>query len=178
MADCEDCEEGMDDFRLVEPFEIDAGELDGLTPEQAFTLGVEWEMVRRALEIYERKKVVHRANCMRIVRMARRHGREVPWKHLDDHWSELDWSRPDNWRHDPAQNPEGCEDTPRHEPPADIAYWLRDNQRRVQETSESWRGQHRADFVALRRVRLWGQLEKMIERGATVEELKKLMEMP
>jgi hypothetical protein len=33
------------DYECKEPFGVDHGELDGLSPAQCFTLGVEWQMV-------------------------------------------------------------------------------------------------------------------------------------
>ena len=40
----------MAKHELVEPFDVDGGELDGLTPQHVFALGVEWQMFRSQLE--------------------------------------------------------------------------------------------------------------------------------
>ena len=66
------------DFGLIEPFEIDSGELAGITPEYAFALGVEWAMFRERLS----KKTPFTFLCLpenrtRFVRMAERHRRFV-----------------------------------------------------------------------------------------------------
>ena len=37
-------------YSLAEPFGIDHGELDGLTPQEVFALGVEWQLFRYQLE--------------------------------------------------------------------------------------------------------------------------------
>lgn len=39
----------MDDYELVEPFDIDNGELDEVDSPMAFCLGVEWGMFRACL---------------------------------------------------------------------------------------------------------------------------------
>jgi hypothetical protein len=76
------------DFALKEPFEIDGEELDGLSPQQCFVLGVEW---MSTVEWVERKEggqlTIHRRNRGRIVRLARRRGVELLWEDLDDGWS-------------------------------------------------------------------------------------------
>jgi hypothetical protein len=78
-------------YGLVEPFDIDRGELDGLTPQECFTLGVEWEMFRARLESGEAFVTqVHTANAQRLLAMCRRKGRAVT-----DHWLHEDY--PD-WR--------------------------------------------------------------------------------
>jgi hypothetical protein len=35
---------------LVEPFDIDDGSINGLKPEYAFAMGVEWQLFRQKLE--------------------------------------------------------------------------------------------------------------------------------
>lgn len=55
-------------FSLVDTFDIDNGELDGLSPEQAFALGVEWAEFRRRLdEGAEFSQPVHCANASRLL---------------------------------------------------------------------------------------------------------------
>lgn len=63
-------------FESVEPFGIDGGELDGLTPQQCFTLGVEWQMVADAAERPEAfARPVHAANRDRLAKVLDRRGR-------------------------------------------------------------------------------------------------------
>lgn len=77
-----------------EPFDIDHGELSGLTPQMCFTLGVEWQMFRDAMERtpepFERQ--IHTANSARLQAMCMRAGRHVKeeWLHDDyDGWRVL-----------------------------------------------------------------------------------------
>jgi hypothetical protein len=67
---------------LVERFFIDDGELDGMSPSQAFVLGVEWEMVRHELlhtdTAFER--LVQRANVERVLKMCWGHKRKASTK--------------------------------------------------------------------------------------------------
>jgi hypothetical protein len=71
--------ESSDGYVLVDPFEVDEGELDGHTPEEAFALGVEWASFRGRLaaEPGEFSETVHTANVPRLLRMAARRGRET-----------------------------------------------------------------------------------------------------
>lgn len=74
------------DYRCVEPFDIDHGELDGMTPQECFTLGVEWQMFRRQMEDGEPfERQVHSANADRLIAMCRRNGRNATrhWLHED-----------------------------------------------------------------------------------------------
>jgi hypothetical protein len=58
-------------FKLTDSFYIDDGELEGITPQEIFVLGVEWEMLRatidfgRTLENYP----FHPNNKMRVEKM-------------------------------------------------------------------------------------------------------------
>lgn len=75
-------------YSLVEPFGIDHGELDGLTPQEVFTLGVEWQLFRGQLEhpdVEAFQFQAHTANAERLKAMCKRHGREVKqcWLHED-----------------------------------------------------------------------------------------------
>lgn len=74
------------DFGLKEPFDIDDGELDGLTLQRAFTLGVEWEMFYQRLthDVFEMQ--IHAANEERLTRLAGRHGFAVSRKWVNDDW--------------------------------------------------------------------------------------------
>ena len=75
------------DYGLVEPFGIDDGSLDGLSPQECFTLGVEWEMFRQRLKAEETafQEQVHSANAGRMQAMCQRHGRTCTrhWLHED-----------------------------------------------------------------------------------------------
>ncbi len=65
-------------FGLIEPFEVDNGELNGITPEYAFALGVEWAMFRTQLSIGKPFTFLCLPeNRTRFVRMAERHRRFV-----------------------------------------------------------------------------------------------------
>ena len=60
----------MSNYGIIEPFDIDAGELDGLSPQQCFVLGVEWSTVRDALDARRElgPMMVHAANVPRLMR--------------------------------------------------------------------------------------------------------------
>ena len=75
------------DFELVEPFDIDHGELDGLTLQQAFVLGVEWRMFREQLQTGDSfSRMIHTDNLERLTRLCQRHGRGWQEQILDDDW--------------------------------------------------------------------------------------------
>lgn len=61
-------------MRLEEPFDVDDGELDGLTPQQCFTLGVEWSNIRAAADSdrLDDPFLIHELNVPRIKAIARR----------------------------------------------------------------------------------------------------------
>jgi hypothetical protein len=75
------------DYGLVEPFGIDNGELSGLSRQECFTLGVEWQMFREKLDAEPGafSEQVHMANVARLSAMCRRRKREVSvhWLHED-----------------------------------------------------------------------------------------------
>lgn len=75
-------------FQGTEPFGVDGDELAGLTPAQAFTLGVEWEILRSiaktGADIHTHP--VHADNSRRLQAMLSRHGYHQVWDHRDD-WS-------------------------------------------------------------------------------------------
>lgn len=66
-------------FGMMEPFDVDNGELDGLTPQQCFVLGYECRMVHEMLE--DQREIedqpVHAANRERLMRMAIRRGAPI-----------------------------------------------------------------------------------------------------
>ena len=65
-------------YGLVEPFDVDDGSLDGLSPHYIFTMGVEWDMFRRRLTTGEPFTMLCLPeNRDRFVRMAERHSRFV-----------------------------------------------------------------------------------------------------
>jgi hypothetical protein len=83
----------MAEFEHVEPFDIDDGELDGLTPQEAFVLGVEWHMVliqSRADEPFEMP--MHSRNKDRIEALLRRMDRVFTLVYMREDVSE-------NWMH-------------------------------------------------------------------------------
>lgn len=74
-----------DEFGLAEPFDIDDGELDGLTPQQCFVLGVEWATFRHAMQSGDEiGMMIHAENCQRIKAMTERHGRRFTAQFHDD----------------------------------------------------------------------------------------------
>lgn len=76
-------------YELVEPFDIDDGELDGLSPQECFTLGVEWQAVRANLESGDDFTwTVHAENRGRLQAMMERNGRPVRFTFMEDDVSE------------------------------------------------------------------------------------------
>ena len=70
----------MDDadreFSLMEPFDIDGVELDGIDAKNAFVLGVEWQMVSDSLKNGEAfSRPIHAHNAERIKRQCIRQKR-------------------------------------------------------------------------------------------------------
>jgi hypothetical protein len=76
---------------LIDPFEIDDGTLSGLSPEQAFILGVEWQMFRQRLKTgIPFTTFCLPANSNRLVKMAERHKRFVEDRpNIAPGWSEI-----------------------------------------------------------------------------------------
>ena len=70
---------GNGKFELVtEPFEVDDGSLDGLSPEYIFSLGVEWEMFRARLSTGQPFiTLCLPENRTRFIKLAERHRRFV-----------------------------------------------------------------------------------------------------
>jgi len=80
----------MAEFGLVEPFEIDHGELDRLTPQECFCLGVEWQLFRSRLQSGRPfNDVVLDANAERLTKLAERAGRFVEARPAKDGWAEI-----------------------------------------------------------------------------------------
>jgi hypothetical protein len=79
------------DYGLVHSFHIDHGELDDLSPQECFTLGVEWQMFRAQLEDGEPfERQVHGKNVGRLKALVADFGRTVT-----DHWVHEDYPE---WR--------------------------------------------------------------------------------
>lgn len=77
------------EFRPVEPFGIDDGELDGLRLADAFTLGVEWQMVAHDAEQPEAfERPVHAENRERLAALLDRRGRKYAMAFMRDDVSE------------------------------------------------------------------------------------------
>lgn len=65
----------MSGFELVEPFDIDDGELDGISPQEAFVLGVEWMRWRqRVVDGKPYTDVCLANNAVRIQGLLERNG--------------------------------------------------------------------------------------------------------
>lgn len=81
----------MTEFTISEPFEIDDGELAGLTTAQAFVLGVEWAFITRRLETQPSEFVatVHQMNVPRLRLACQRRGRSCQARTLCGTWAEL-----------------------------------------------------------------------------------------
>jgi hypothetical protein len=80
----------MADFSLAEPFDIDDGSLDGLTPSWAFCLGVEWALPTSPGQQLQTNPDPFRFGChtpneKRLTALVQRHGRTctVHWLHDD-----------------------------------------------------------------------------------------------
>ncbi len=80
----------MAEYQFMEPFDIDDGQLEGLRLIDAFTLGVEWQMVFAALESGESfSRPIHRRNVERIQRMCIRRRRPFRVLPENDEWATL-----------------------------------------------------------------------------------------
>ena len=79
------------DYDLIEPFDTDDGSLNGITPKEAFALGVEWLMFRRWLASGQPFKTLCLSNnAARLVRLAERHNRFVEDRQTGcDGWTEI-----------------------------------------------------------------------------------------
>jgi len=73
----------------VESFGVDHGELEGLSPQECFTLGVEWQMVRAKADQPDGfDQLVHAANRGRVEAMLDKRGREYRLTYMEDDPSE------------------------------------------------------------------------------------------
>ncbi len=84
-------EEKME-YELMESFEVDAHELDGLTRRQCFTLGVEWKIVADLLDAGRAiSRPLNIDNGNRVERMCQRRGRQYAITlTADSRWLQLD----------------------------------------------------------------------------------------
>jgi hypothetical protein len=76
---------------LIEPFDIDDDSLKGMTPEYAFTLGVEWQIFRQKLNLGKPfTTFCLPENANRLVKMAERHKRFVEDRpNVAQGWSQI-----------------------------------------------------------------------------------------
>jgi len=78
-----------DNFELDQSFEIDNGQLDGLTPQQCFVLGYEFAHVNELLKTGLRmSKPIHAANRQRVKDLCRKACRGFSIRWLVDDVSE------------------------------------------------------------------------------------------
>lgn len=76
------------EYELIEPFDIDDGQLDGVRPQVVFSLGVEWEMLRQELDAgREMKRTIHAENLARFVKMCERRGRACVVGEMDSEYA-------------------------------------------------------------------------------------------
>ena len=78
-----------DEFKFVESFDVDNGELDDLPRELCFVLGVEWEMIRQKVELRQPfEQPIHSENVKRIEKLCNL--REVSYRIIPhDDWLTL-----------------------------------------------------------------------------------------
>jgi hypothetical protein len=72
------------------PFDIDDGQLYGLTSQQCFVLGVEWCSIRESLRggpLVGAPRVVHRANLERLLLLGVRLGHPLRVDRVDGEWA-------------------------------------------------------------------------------------------
>jgi hypothetical protein len=80
------------EFELIEPFDTDAGSLNGANSETAFALGVEWQIFRQRLETGQPFRTLCLSlNTSRLVKLAERQHRFVeerptPWAGWTEIW--------------------------------------------------------------------------------------------
>lgn len=83
----------MEGHILLDPLHIASGELGRMTPEKAFTLGVEWATLRLIIDTDPNGQIdmdVHTENVGRVTALANARGRSVVGlSKVDDTWSSL-----------------------------------------------------------------------------------------
>lgn len=87
------------DYSLKEPFFVDGNELDGLPPQEIFTLGVEWCYVFNDINSMEpgeqRGRPIHTANKDRVRMLLIRNNMKFEIKPYDEHWASFVYRKPD-----------------------------------------------------------------------------------
>lgn len=82
----------MADFGLVDSFHIDHGELDGLSPQECFVLGVEWSAAY-ALVLSDgeptQERLIHHRNAERLTALCEKYGRFCEYIQDTDEWGRL-----------------------------------------------------------------------------------------
>lgn len=77
------------EWGLVDSFGIDGNELDGLTPQECFVLGVEWQMTAaQADQPYAFSRPIHLENRDRIEALLKKRGREYRLNYMHGDVSE------------------------------------------------------------------------------------------
>jgi hypothetical protein len=77
-------------YHLVEPFYIDNGALDGISPEQCFAMGVEWQLFRNRLAHGQAFAcLVLDGNAERLIKLAERAGRFAESAPVSDYWTQI-----------------------------------------------------------------------------------------
>lgn len=78
------------EYNLVEPFQTENGELDGIDAELAFALGVEFALFRERLNGGRHfTDFILAPNAARLSDMAQRHGRFAECHPVDHQWSKI-----------------------------------------------------------------------------------------
>lgn len=76
-------------MNMTESFNIDDGELDGLSPQECFVLGVEWQMVRSLADGDSAfKRPVHMYNRDRLIAVLESRGRVYTLSYMHEDSSE------------------------------------------------------------------------------------------
>lgn len=76
----EPCDEEPYNYELLESCHIDHGELEGISLQEIFILGVEWEMIRQ--QCYRGKaftRTMHKNNEVRVKKMLDSYGRDFSY---------------------------------------------------------------------------------------------------
>lgn len=77
-------------YECEEPFFIDNGELEGVTPQQAFVLGVEWQMVYHQTNYRSGfDRMIHAENRARVMQLLARNKRKYECGKPKDGWCSL-----------------------------------------------------------------------------------------
>jgi hypothetical protein len=86
----------MAEFGLLESFGIDDGELDGLSPQACFALGVEWQKYwqwslnyKAGVALPLSPQLLHAANLKRVLALLRKHGVPFSQRLSHDDWAEI-----------------------------------------------------------------------------------------